>query len=80
MQQAGVIVSDYATLMVAALADNAAPQSGALYAALDKPFAVLAGRSPPPTEPGATWELVRPIMWLLRVRIVYAVGMGPSST
>ncbi|MFD7496705.1 isochorismatase family protein [Streptomyces sp. NPDC059832] len=41
MQQAGVIVSDYATLMVEALADNAAPDSGALYAALDMPFAVL---------------------------------------
>ncbi|MEV6129115.1 isochorismatase family protein [Streptomyces violaceusniger] len=44
MQQAGVIVSDYATLMVEALADNAAPESGALYAALDMPFAVLAGQ------------------------------------
>ncbi|MBP8531763.1 isochorismatase family protein [Streptomyces sp. MK37H] len=44
MQQAGVIVSDYATLMVEALADNAAPQSAALYAALDMPFAVLAGQ------------------------------------
>ncbi|AQW55998.1 isochorismatase family protein [Streptomyces violaceusniger] len=45
MQQAGVIVSDYATLMVEALADNAAPESGALYAALDMPFAVLAGQT-----------------------------------
>ncbi|MER6104676.1 isochorismatase family protein [Streptomyces sp. NPDC001832] len=44
MQQAGVIVSDYATLMVEALADNAAPDSGALYAALDMPFAVLVGQ------------------------------------
>ncbi|WP_335937313.1 isochorismatase family protein [Streptomyces sp. PTD5-9] len=44
MQQAGVIVSDYATLMVEALADNAAPESGALYAALDMPFAVLVGQ------------------------------------
>ncbi|MFF9076488.1 isochorismatase family protein [Streptomyces sp. NPDC014735] len=35
MQQAGVILSDYATLMVETLADNAAPESGALYAALD---------------------------------------------
>ncbi|MEU1947044.1 hypothetical protein ABZ554_32545 [Streptomyces sp. NPDC020125] len=40
----GVIVGDYATLMVEALADNAAPRSGALYAALDMPFAVLAGQ------------------------------------
>ncbi|MFJ9680556.1 isochorismatase family protein [Streptomyces sp. NPDC101194] len=44
MQQAGVIVSDYATLMVEALADNAAPDAGALYAALDMPFAVLVGQ------------------------------------
>ncbi|MDH6128651.1 isochorismatase family protein [Kitasatospora sp. GP82] len=44
MQQAGVIASDYATLMVEALADNAAPESGALYAALDMPFAVLVGQ------------------------------------
>ncbi|MEU3345324.1 isochorismatase family protein [Streptomyces sp. NPDC006700] len=44
MQQAGVIVSDFATLMVEALADNAAPESGAVYAALDMPFAVLVGQ------------------------------------
>ncbi|MFJ5264756.1 hypothetical protein ACIQAC_30280 [Streptomyces sp. NPDC088387] len=44
MQQAGVIVSDYSTLMVEALADNAAPEAGAVYAALDIPFAVLVGQ------------------------------------
>ncbi|MFE3068484.1 isochorismatase family protein [Streptomyces sp. NPDC059247] len=44
MQQAGVILSDYATLMVEALGDNAAPESGAVYAALDMPFAVLVGQ------------------------------------
>ncbi|AJC61397.1 isochorismatase family protein [Streptomyces sp. 769] len=44
MQQAGVIVSDYATLMVEALADNASPESAAVYAALDMPFAVLVGQ------------------------------------
>ncbi|MFJ2733872.1 MULTISPECIES: isochorismatase family protein [unclassified Streptomyces] len=44
MQQAGVIVSDYATLMVEALADNAAPESAAVYATLDMPFAVLVGQ------------------------------------
>ncbi|MFJ2190520.1 isochorismatase family protein [Kitasatospora sp. NPDC087861] len=44
MQQAGVIVSDYATLMVEALADNAAPEAAALYTALDMPFAVLVGQ------------------------------------
>ncbi|MFI0815775.1 isochorismatase family protein [Streptomyces sp. NPDC021098] len=44
MQQAGIVVSDYATLMVEALADNAAPESGNVYAALDMPFAVLVGQ------------------------------------
>ncbi|MFJ3306783.1 isochorismatase family protein [Streptomyces sp. NPDC086549] len=44
MQQAGVVLSDYGTLMVEALADNALPESGALYAALDMPFAVLVGQ------------------------------------
>lgn len=44
IQQAGVVVGDYATLMVEALADNAAPESGAVYAALDMPFAVLVGQ------------------------------------
>ncbi|MEU6011279.1 isochorismatase family protein [Streptomyces sp. NPDC047453] len=44
MHQACVVVSDYATLMVEALADNASPEAGALYAALDMPFAVLVGQ------------------------------------
>ncbi|MFJ5895797.1 isochorismatase family protein [Streptomyces sp. NPDC093064] len=44
MHQAGVVVSDYATLMVEALADNASPEAGALYAVLDMPFAVLVGQ------------------------------------
>jgi nicotinamidase-related amidase len=44
MQQCGVIVSDYATLMVEILKDNAAPKSPALYAALDMPWATLVGQ------------------------------------
>ncbi|MFJ2645628.1 isochorismatase family protein [Streptomyces sp. NPDC087420] len=44
LQQAGVIVSDYATLMVEILADNASPAAGDVYAALDMPFAVLVGQ------------------------------------
>jgi hypothetical protein len=44
MQQSGVIVSDYATLIVEALADNADPAADAVYAALDMPFAVLVGQ------------------------------------
>jgi nicotinamidase-related amidase len=41
MQQAGVIVSDYATLTVEILKDNGRPEAGAVYGALAMPFAVL---------------------------------------
>ncbi|MFE3452014.1 isochorismatase family protein [Nonomuraea sp. NPDC059194] len=44
LQQAGVIVSDYASLAVEMLADNAHPLAGDLYADLDMPFAVLVGQ------------------------------------
>ena len=41
MAQAGVIVSDYATLMVEILKDNGRPEAGAVYGALDMPWATL---------------------------------------
>ena len=41
MVQAGVIVTDYATVTVEMLKDNASPKAGDLYAALDMPFAGL---------------------------------------
>ncbi|KYH00501.1 isochorismatase family protein [Bradyrhizobium sp. DOA1] len=44
MQQAGVVVSDYATLMVEILKDNSAPEAAAVYAALDMPWATLVGQ------------------------------------
>lgn len=44
MQQAGVILSDYATLAVEILKDNGRADAGALYAALAMPFAVLVGQ------------------------------------
>ena len=44
MMQAGVIVSDYATLMVEVLKDNARPEAGAVYEALDMPWAKLVGQ------------------------------------
>src|SRR2546425_10130031 len=44
MQQAGVILSDYATLMVEILKDNASPLAGPVYGALDMPWATLAGQ------------------------------------
>jgi nicotinamidase-related amidase len=44
MQQAGVIVSDYGTLMVEILKDNGRPEAGAVYTALDMPWATLVGQ------------------------------------
>ncbi|MBR0641306.1 isochorismatase family protein [Plastoroseomonas hellenica] len=44
MQQAGVILSDYATLMVEILKDNGRPEAGAVYDALDMPWATLVGQ------------------------------------
>ncbi|UQA59891.1 isochorismatase family protein [Polyangium aurulentum] len=40
----GIEVSDYATLMVEIMADNADPKARDVYAALDMPFAVLMGQ------------------------------------
>jgi hypothetical protein len=44
MLQAGVILSDYATLMVEVLKDNARPEAGAVYGAMDMPWAKLVGQ------------------------------------
>jgi nicotinamidase-related amidase len=44
MMQAGVIVSDYATLMVEILKDNGRPEAGAVYAAIDMDWAKLVGQ------------------------------------
>jgi nicotinamidase-related amidase len=44
MQQAGVILSDYATLAIEILKDNSRPEAGAVYEALAMPFAVLVGQ------------------------------------
>ncbi|WP_407521259.1 isochorismatase family protein [Methylobacterium oryzisoli] len=44
MVQAGVVLSDYATLMVEILKDNGRPEAGAVYGALDMPWATLVGQ------------------------------------
>jgi hypothetical protein len=44
MLQAGVILSDYATLMVEILKDNARPEAGAVYGAIDMAWAKLVGQ------------------------------------
>lgn len=44
MQQAGVILSDYATMMVEILKDNGRAEAGAVYGALDMPWATLVGQ------------------------------------
>jgi nicotinamidase-related amidase len=44
MLQAGVILSDYATLMVEILRDNARPEAGEVYGAMDMGWAKLVGQ------------------------------------
>jgi hypothetical protein len=44
MLQAGVNLSDYATLMVEILKDNAGEEAGAVYGAIDMPWAKLVGQ------------------------------------
>ena len=44
LQQAGVVLSDYATLMVEILKDNGRPEAGAVYGALDMHWATLVGQ------------------------------------
>jgi hypothetical protein len=44
MTQAGVIVSNYATLMVEILKDNRRPEARAVYEALNMPWATLVGQ------------------------------------
>src|SRR5579863_3892345 len=44
MLQAGVILSDYASLMVEILGDNARPEAGAVYGAMDMAWAKLVGQ------------------------------------
>ena len=44
MMQAGVILSDYATLMIEILKDNGRPEASAVYAALDMDWAKLVGQ------------------------------------
>jgi len=40
----GIEVSDYATMIVEIMADNADPKANDIYAALDMPFATLMGQ------------------------------------
>jgi hypothetical protein len=44
MLQAGVILSDYATLIVEILKDNSRPEAVTVYAAMDMPWAKLVGQ------------------------------------
>jgi hypothetical protein len=44
MLQAGVIISDYTTLMVEILKDNARPEAGEVYGAMDMGWAKLVGQ------------------------------------
>src|SRR6267143_287308 len=44
LMQAGVIVSDYATLMMEVMKDNNRPEAGAVYGAIDMDWAKLVGQ------------------------------------
>jgi nicotinamidase-related amidase len=44
MLQAGVILADYATLMVEIMKDNARPEAASVYAAIDMDWAKLVGQ------------------------------------
>jgi nicotinamidase-related amidase len=44
MMQAGVVLSDYASLMIEILKDNARPEAGAVYGAIDMDWAKLVGQ------------------------------------
>ena len=44
MMQAGVILSDYATLMIEVLKDNGRPEAGAVYEAIAMDWAKLVGQ------------------------------------
>jgi hypothetical protein len=44
MMQAGVILSDYATLMIEILKDNVRPEAGAVYGAIEMDWAKLVGQ------------------------------------
>src|SRR5262249_23967206 len=44
LAQAGVIVSDYATLMMEVMKDNERPEAGAVYGAIDMDWAKLVGQ------------------------------------
>ena len=44
MMQAGVVLSDYATLMIEILKDNARPEAGAVYGAIEMDWAKLVGQ------------------------------------
>jgi nicotinamidase-related amidase len=44
MMQAGVILSDYATLMIEILKDNGRPEAGAVYGAIEMDWAKLVGQ------------------------------------
>jgi hypothetical protein len=50
MPQAGVILSDYATLMVEILKDNARPEAGEVYGASTWAGPSLLAKSPRPTK------------------------------
>lgn len=60
MLQAGLIVCDYASLIVEMLKDNSRPDAGAIYGAIDMPWAKLVGQIAQP------YGKRRPAEWWLQ--------------
>jgi hypothetical protein len=63
--QAGVILSDYATLMVEILKDNARPEAGAVYGAIDMPWAKLVGHIAQAVRQVTRGFCTSPVRWLI---------------
>src|SRR5262245_19309121 len=84
MVQAGVILSNYATLMVEILKDNAQPEAGAVYGAIDMPWAKLVGRSRRPTAnrqlPVGLWSDPVAVIDLYRARSMCRWCKEPMTT
>ncbi len=80
MQQAGVIVSDYATLMVEILKDNARPEAAAVYGALDMPWATLVGQISKPALTGVPALIWPPFDWRKRSASGNCLVRSPLKT
>jgi hypothetical protein len=76
MLQAGVILSDYATLMVEMLRDNARPEAAAVYGAIDMRCVKLVGAD----RAGLRQVVGVPVAGSLRLRVTRCKASSPHVT